>query len=229
VFVNVASVPTLAMATGRNFKELITYSAEKDEQYPSVATLLQETPMVTFECDGNTYQSHLTGKYNFFNMCAAIRIGQYFGIDTAVACQAVADYVATNNRSQFIEKGTNQVLMDAYNANPSSMAAAITNFNNLEATKKMVILGDMFELGEEAASEHEALGKLLATCDIDYILLVGKLMESAVSVLPVMKVHYFPDKFGLHNWLQDNPLRDTHILVKGSRGMGLESVLPFLG
>lgn len=229
VFVNVASVPTLAMATGRNFKELITYSAEKDEQYPSVATLLQETPMVTFEAEGNTYQSHLTGKYNFFNMCAAIRIGQYFGIDTAVACQAVADYVATNNRSQFIEKGTNQVLMDAYNANPSSMAAAITNFNNLEAPKKMVILGDMFELGEEAASEHEALGNLLATCDIDYILLVGKLMESAVAVLPVMQVHYFPDKFGLHNWLQDNPLRDTHILVKGSRGMGLESVLPFLG
>lgn len=229
VFVNVASTPTLAMTTGRFFKELITYSAEKNEQYPSVATLLQETPMVAFECEGNRYQSHLTGKYNFFNMCAAIRMGQYFGIDTDVACQAVADYVATNNRSQFIEKGTNQVLMDAYNANPSSMAAAITNFNNLAANNKMVILGDMFELGEEAVHEHEALGALLATCDFDYILLAGNLMESAVSVLPVMKVHYFPDKFGLHNWLQDNPLTNTHILVKGSRGMGLESVLPFLG
>jgi UDP-N-acetylmuramoyl-tripeptide--D-alanyl-D-alanine ligase len=69
-------------------------------------------------------------------MCAAIRIGQYFGIDTQTACQAVADYVPNNNRSQFVEKGTNLVLMDAYNANPSSMNAAITNFNNLKADKK---------------------------------------------------------------------------------------------
>lgn len=229
VFVNVASVPTYEMTQGRNFAEVITYSAEPSTDFPIVVTLTEEIPNVTFEdLDGHSYTTHLTGKYNFYNMCAAIRIGQYFGIDTQTACQAVADYVPNNNRSQFVEKGTNLVLMDAYNANPSSMNAAITNFNNLKADKKMVILGDMFELGEEAETEHRAIGELLKNCHFDYILLAGKLMESAVSQLPIMKVHYFPDKFGLHVWLQDHKVENTHVLVKGSRGMGLESVLQFL-
>jgi UDP-N-acetylmuramoyl-tripeptide--D-alanyl-D-alanine ligase len=217
------------MTQGKNFAEVITYSAEPSTDFATVVTLTEEIPSVTFEdSDGHAYTTHLTGKYNFFNMCAAIRIGQYFGIDTQTACQAVADYVPNNNRSQFVEKGTNLVLMDAYNANPSSMNAAITNFNNLKADKKMVILGDMFELGEEAEAEHKAIGELLKNCQFDYILLAGKLMESAVSQLPIMKVHYFPDKFGLHVWLQDHKVENTHILVKGSRGMGLESVLQFL-
>lgn len=229
VFVNVASVPTYEMTQGKNFAEVITYSAEPSTDFPIVVTLTEEIPNVTFEdLDGHSYTTHLTGKYNFYNMCAAIRIGQYFGIDTQTACQAVADYVPNNNRSQFVEKGTNLVLMDAYNANPSSMNAAITNFNNLKADKKMVILGDMFELGEEAETEHRAIGELLKNCNFDYILLAGKLMESAVSHLPIMKVHYFPDKFGLHVWLQDHKVENTHVLVKGSRGMGLESVLQFL-
>ncbi|WP_310589684.1 UDP-N-acetylmuramoyl-tripeptide--D-alanyl-D-alanine ligase [Flectobacillus rivi] len=229
VFVNVASVPTYEMTQGKNFAEVITYSAEPSTDFATVVTLTEEIPNVTFEdLDGHSYTTHLTGKYNFYNMCAAIRIGQYFGIDTQTACQAVADYVPNNNRSQFVEKGTNLVLMDAYNANPSSMNAAITNFNNLKADKKMVILGDMFELGEEAETEHRAIGELLKNCNFDYILLAGKLMESAVSQLPIMKVHYFPDKFGLHVWLQDHKVENTHVLVKGSRGMGLESVLQFL-
>lgn len=229
VFVNVASVSTYEMTQGKNFAEVITYSAEPSTDFPIVVTLTEEIPNVTFEdLDGHSYTTHLTGKYNFYNMCAAIRIGQYFGIDTQIACQAVADYVPNNNRSQFVEKGTNLVLMDAYNANPSSMNAAITNFNNLKADKKMVILGDMFELGEEAETEHRAIGELLKNCNFDYILLAGKLMESAVSQLPIMKVHYFPDKFGLHVWLQDHKVENTHVLVKGSRGMGLESVLQFL-
>lgn len=229
VFVNVASVPTYEMTQGKNFAEVITYSAEPSTDFPIVVTLTEEIPNVTFEdLDGHSYTTHLTGKYNFYNMCAAIRIGQYFGIETQTACQAVADYVPNNNRSQFVEKGTNLVLMDAYNANPSSMNAAITNFNNLKADKKMVILGDMFELGEEAETEHRAIGELLKNCNFDYILLAGKLMESAVSQLPIMKVHYFPDKFGLHVWLQDHKVENTYVLVKGSRGMGLESVLQFL-
>jgi UDP-N-acetylmuramoyl-tripeptide--D-alanyl-D-alanine ligase len=162
-------------------------------------------------------------------MVAAIRIGQHFGVDLQTACQAVADYEPNNNRSQFIQKGSNMVLMDAYNANPSSMSAAITYFNDLKADKKMVILGDMFELGDDAIMEHQALGKLLTKCNFDKILLVGNLMENAVQELPMMNALYFPDKFGLHTWLQDYPQNNMHILVKGSRGMGLESVLPFLG
>ncbi|MEA5257569.1 UDP-N-acetylmuramoyl-tripeptide--D-alanyl-D-alanine ligase [Arcicella aquatica] len=230
VFVNVASEPTYDMIQRYNFKETIVYTSNKNPTFENVVNILEESPFVVFEdLSGNIYRSHLTGIYNFQNICAAIRIGQFFNIETSIACQAVADYVPNNNRSQFIQKGTNMVLMDAYNANPSSMSAAITYFNDLKVGKKMVILGDMFELGEEAIAEHEAIGKLLLACNFDYILLAGHLMENAVRVLPIMKVHYFPDKFGLHNWLQDYPVSDTHILVKGSRGMGLESVLQFLG
>lgn len=228
VFVNADSPPTLDMISGRPFYDTIVFSTEKDSDYQKVADLVGEIPTVVFSVNKKQYTTHLTGRYNFDNMCTAIRIGQYFGVKTEDACEAVAEYEPTNNRSQFVEKGTNMVLMDAYNANPSSMNAAIKNFDNLKAEKKMVILGDMFELGDEAQSEHAAIGKLLAKCNFDYILLAGKLMESAVPHLPMMKALYFPDKFGLHVWLQDNPQQNTHVLVKGSRGMGLESVLGFL-
>jgi UDP-N-acetylmuramoyl-tripeptide--D-alanyl-D-alanine ligase len=231
VFVNAASTPTLDMVSERTgFKEIITYTTDSNRRFQTIITMLEESPFVIFiEPEGGYYVSHLTGLYNFQNIAAAVRIGQYFGVDTKIACQAVADYEPNNNRSQFVKKGSNMVLMDAYNANPSSMSAAITYFNDLKVDKKMVILGDMFELGEDAEMEHEALGKLLAECNFDKILLVGTLMESALKALPMMKALYFPDKFGLHTWLQDYPQTDTHILVKGSRGMGLESVLPFLG
>jgi len=230
VFINVASSPTYEMAQERQgFKEIITYTTDTNRRFPTVVTMQDEIPLVTFtEREGGYFQSHLTGAYNFQNIAAAVRIGEYFGIETKTACQAAADYVPNNNRSQFVEKGTNMILMDAYNANPSSMSAAIMNFNNLKADKKMVILGDMFELGAEAEAEHQAIGTLLSECNFDKILLVGSLMENAVRVLPVMKVLYFPDKFGLHTWLQDYPQTNTHVLVKGSRGMGLESVLQFL-
>jgi UDP-N-acetylmuramoyl-tripeptide--D-alanyl-D-alanine ligase len=116
--------------------------------------------------------------------------------------------------------------MDAYNANPSSMAVAVQYFANRKADRKMVILGDMFELGDEAAAEHLALGKLIAKANFDVVILSGKLMHHALPALP--KAYYFPDKFSLHNWLVDNPQTNTDILVKGSRGMGLETVLPYL-
>ena len=230
IFVNVASTSTYEMAMERQgYKEIITYTTDTNRRFPTVVTMMEDSPFVKFiERDGGYYTSHLTGEYNFENMVAAIRIGQYFGVELPTACQAAADYIPNNSRSQFIQKGSNNVLMDAYNANPSSMAAAITYFNDLKADRKMVILGDMYELGDEATTEHELLGKLLAACNFDKILLVGKLMENAIKEIPVMKALYFPDKFGLHTWLQDYPQTNMYILVKGSRGMSLESVLPFL-
>ena len=230
VFVNAASLPTHEMAMERTgFDEIITYTTDTNRRFQTVVTIIEDSPFVIFtDPEGGYYTSHLTGMYNFQNIAAAIKIGQYFGVDTKVACQAAADYEPNNNRSQFIEKGSNKIIMDAYNANPSSMAAAITYFNDLKADKKMIILGDMFELGDDAVEEHEAIGKLLATCHFSHILLVGSLMESALKELPMMKALYFPDKFGLHVWLQDYPQTDTYILIKGSRGMSLESVLAFL-
>ncbi len=228
IFANTDSEATLGMLNERTgFKEIHFFSPSPAENVYFSSHLLQDNPIVVFEDEtGTTYQSHLTGKYNFDNMCAAMAIGKYFGINAQDASEAVASYNPTNNRSQLVQKGSNWVLMDAYNANPSSMNAAITYFENLKAEKKLVILGDMFELGEDAAQEHKILGELLAKCHFDIILLAGELMQNALIHLP--NAYYFPDKFGLHLWLQDHPQTHTHILVKGSRGMGLESVLQFL-
>jgi UDP-N-acetylmuramoyl-tripeptide--D-alanyl-D-alanine ligase len=155
-----------------------------------------------------------------------LAVGNHFGLSDAQCHEGIASYAPTNHRSQFLKIGSNQVLMDAYNANPSSMSAAIQHFNETENNPKIVILGDMFELGNESQYEHEMLGHLISECQFQKVLLVGIQMQFALKHLP--KAFYFPDKFGLHNWLQDNPIQNNYVLIKGSRGIQLESVLGFL-
>ena len=217
------------------FAEVIFYPAVDTAAVDTAAVgsvkkpveLIQESPVVIYRDEaGHEITTHLPGRYNFENMLAALAIGDYFGVSPTEANRAVADYNPTNNRSQVIAKGTNTVLLDAYNANPSSMAAAVRQFAATPARRKAVILGDMYELGPESEAEHAALGKLIADGRFDLVILAGKDMHYALSALP--KAYYFPDKFSLHNWLMDNPMTDTHVLVKGSRGMSLESVVPFI-
>jgi UDP-N-acetylmuramoyl-tripeptide--D-alanyl-D-alanine ligase len=229
VFINSRDTTLTAMYRERlksirsesTFAEAIFYPGDPVE-------LIQESPVVIYNdtAHGQEVTTHLPGRYNFENMLAALAIGQYFGVSPADANRAVADYNPTNNRSQVVVKGTNTILLDAYNANPSSMAAAIRQFAATPARHKVVILGDMYELGNESEAEHAALGKLIAECGFDLVILAGQDMKFALGALP--KAYYIPDKFSLHNWLMDHPMTDTHILVKGSRGMGLESVVPFL-
>jgi UDP-N-acetylmuramoyl-tripeptide--D-alanyl-D-alanine ligase len=226
VFVNAQNQTLMEMHIEREtrnptFNETVFY-LENDQP-----KLLEEVPVVVYQsADGQEISTHLPGRYNFENIAAALAIGQYFGVSATDADRAVADYNPDNNRSQVIQKGTNTILLDAYNANPSSMAAAIQQFAQQKASRKMVILGDMYELGEDSPAEHEALSKLVADCGFDVVILAGKDMAFALPALP--KAYYFPDKFSLHNWIADNPQTDTHILIKGSRGMGLESVVPFV-
>lgn len=189
--------------------------------------LIQESPVAIYRtAEGHEITTHLPGRYNFLNMAAALAIGVHFDVSPEEANHAIADYNPTNNRSQLVAKGTNTVLLDAYNANPSSMAAALLQFMKQPAKRKMVILGDMYELGDESPAEHAALGQLIAQGKFDVVILAGKDMKFALESLP--QAYYFPDKFSLHNWIADNPMQDTHILIKGSRGMGLESVVPFI-
>ncbi|QMW07065.1 UDP-N-acetylmuramoyl-tripeptide--D-alanyl-D-alanine ligase [Spirosoma foliorum] len=205
--------------------EVIFYPAAEAADEP--IELLQESPVVIYrDSTKQEVTTHLPGRYNFENMLAALAIGDYFGVSVEEANRAIADYNPTNNRSQVITKGTNTVLLDAYNANPSSMAAAIRQFAATPAKRKVVILGDMYELGEESEAEHAALGKLIADSKFDLVILAGKDMHYALGYLP--KAYYFPDKFSLHNWIMDNPMTDTSFLIKGSRGMSLETVLPFI-
>jgi UDP-N-acetylmuramoyl-tripeptide--D-alanyl-D-alanine ligase len=220
VFINVHDATVVSMQHERTFKEVVTYL----EHGP---VLTQETPVVTYrDAEGQEVKTHLPGRYNFENMAAALAIGQYFGVTSEEANRAVADYNPTNNRSQVVHKGSNTVWLDAYNANPSSMAAAVRQFMTVPAEKKAVILGDMYELGPESEAEHAALGELVATGKFDLVILAGKDMKFALNALP--KAYYFPDKFSLHNWVMDYAFENTHILIKGSRGMGLETVLPFI-
>ena len=202
------------------FAEAIFYPGEPVE-------LVQESPVVMYrDAAGQEVTTHLPGRYNFENMLAALAIGQHFGVSSADANRAVADYNPVNNRSQVLVKGTNTILLDAYNANPSSMAAAIRQFAATPAHRKVVILGDMYELGNESQAEHAALGRLIADCHFDVVILAGQDMKYALDALP--SAYYIPDKFSLHNWLMDHPMTNTHVLIKGSRGMSLESVVPFL-
>lgn len=222
-FLNMKNDALVEMAQSRKLSKTTAYL--KDDKI----VLIKDSPVVVFSTQephlgSHTYTTNLPGWYNFENIAAALAIGKFFGVSVADASEAVSTYNPDNNRSQIMQKGTNSILLDAYNANPSSMAAAIQNFINLKTDKqKVVILGDMFELGDEAPAEHRAIGELVAKGDFDMVVLAGKLMVSALDSLP--KAYYFPDKFSLHNWLLDKQIQDSFILIKGSRGMGLESTL----
>ena len=226
VFINAQDETIMAMQAEHRFTETVFY-LENDQP-----ELLREAPVAVFRtASGTTVQTHLPGRYNFENAAAALAIGAHFGVPEADANAAVADYNPTNNRSQVVVKGTNTILLDAYNANPSSMAAAIRQFGQQgqkEAApmRKAVILGDMYEMGDESEAEHAALGVLVAEQQFDLVILAGKDMKYALPALP--NAYYFPDKFSLHNWLADNPMTHTQFLIKGSRGMSLETVVPFI-
>lgn len=175
---------------------------------------------------GEVIQTNLFGSYNFSNLAAALCIGDYFGVEEKLAAEAVGQYIPSNNRSQIIRVRSNIVLLDAYNANPSSMEQAIGNFAAIKAEKKMVILGDMYELGEYSEEEHRKLGERVAQAGFDTILFFGEAIREALKTNP--KAYYFNDKFSLHNWLQDRKTENTIVLIKGSRGVSLETVIQFL-
>lgn len=210
------------MADERHLKSLVFYGKKGEK-----LNIIVESPQIIFEFENKQYTAFISGKYNFDNMQTAFAIGRYFGISAVACCEAVAAYNPNNNRSQVVEKETNTLFLDAYNANPSSMMASISNFINYKTDKqKLVILGDMFELGDEAPAEHAAIGQLVQSGNFDWVVLYGENMKHALPYLP--KAYYFTDKFSLHNWLKDKKIEHTAILIKGSRGVGLESTVQFL-
>lgn len=226
VFVNVQNDTLMEMASKKHsFGEIVFFRSESNAV--SNPTLLEQSPFVVYETSQKqTISTHLPGQYNFDNICVAVAIGHYFEVKETDIHLAISEYIPDNNRSQVFQKGSNTITLDAYNANPTSMKAAIENFIQSNAPRKMVVLGDMLELGSETEAEHLALGELVASGNFDLVVLSGKLIQHALPALP--RAYYFPDKFSLHNWVMDNPQADTHILIKGSRGIGLESIVQFL-
>jgi len=132
----------------------------------------------------------------------------------------------SNMRSQIVKKNSNTIVLDAYNANPSSMAAAIANLATMKASKKVLILGDMFELEEEAKTEHEAIGRLIKENKFTDVYLCGSLFKAALHEIPEAK--YFVHKNELIDELKQFPISNALILVKASRGIGLEAVVEYL-
>ncbi len=204
----------------KRFKNPLFYPAVSDYCHTK---FMGADPMVRFETENTTvFDTQLIGAYNFINIAAAICVGKYFGIHPDDAGKAIAEYLPVTLRSQVIKKGTNTIIMDAYNANPESMKAAILDFDRMKALHKTVILGDMFELGNYSRDEHEALGKLLKTCSFDTILLTGEEMAAAHKEVPGSV--YFKTKSQLERYLESHPVTDSTVLLKASRGIALETV-----
>jgi len=222
VFIN-SQNPILANMAKR-FKNPLFYPAEGDYYH---CEFLGADPFIKIKIEsGEVIATQLIGSYNFENIAAVLCIGKYFKVETSLANQAIASYVPGNMRSQILEKRTNKIILDAYNANPSSMIAAIENLDDMRAAHKTVILGDMFELEEDAEVEHAAIGKLLAEKKFDSVYLCGTLMKAAAIEVP--SAHYFEYKADLLKAIQKEPLSNSTILVKASRGIGLETVLDVL-
>lgn len=179
------------------------------------------------EFNGTLFQSKLTGSYNALNMAAALCIGLYFKVPFQEIKNAIAAYTPANNRSQIQEKGSNTLLLDAYNANPTSMMASLQNFAEIKTKKsKIAILGDMLEVGAASQTEHQTVANFIANSDFSETYLVGpNFKETSVSKPTVIK---FRDTSSLKEHLKLSKLTDSYILIKGSRGMALEGVLEVL-
>jgi UDP-N-acetylmuramoyl-tripeptide--D-alanyl-D-alanine ligase len=191
------------------------------------AEFISADPYIRLKAEnGAVVQTQLLGAYNFENIAAALCIGKFFGVDAARANDAIATYVPENMRSQILKKESNTIILDAYNANPSSMSAAIDNLAAMKASDKVLILGDMFELEEDADKEHRALGRLIRERGFQRVYLVGSLVKSALTELPVAK--HFETKALLGEELKKNPITGATILIKASRGIGLESIVDLL-
>jgi UDP-N-acetylmuramoyl-tripeptide--D-alanyl-D-alanine ligase len=186
-------------------------------------------PFVKFSVEGldTVYLTSMIGAYNFGNIATALTLGKFFGVPMEKAIAGIVAYRPENMRSQLVEKRSNLIILDAYNANPSSMEVAIRTFGQMTGRKhKMIILGDMFELGDHAEVEHRRLGEIVNEYSFDKVCFTGNLTVSALEVAP--KSLYFPDPFSLRNWLEDSQFEDYLILIKGSRGMKLEGLVDFI-
>ena len=164
--------------------------------------------------------SSLAGSYNFYNILAAACIGYYFEVSPQQIKEAIGEYIPSNNRSQIVKKGNNTIWVDAYNANPSSMKMAIENFAAFNAPGKILILGDMFELGDESHKEHQAIADLINKFSWEGVYLIGKDFSQVKSSAPI-----FASVEEFIKWFSQHPLQNATMLLKGSRGMQMERIL----
>lgn len=173
----------------------------------------------TAEGVSHEVQTHLIGSYNLDNALAAVTIGRYFGVEDAKICHALSSYVPQNNRSQLVHTASNTLIVDAYNANPTSMMAALENFRQMEAAHKVAILGDMKELGEGSHEEHQKVVDFLKECGFERVMLVGPEFGGTAS-----SFEHYKDVKEVEALLAAHPLQGCCVLVKGSNSMKLSEL-----
>lgn len=250
IFLNADDENLVAMAAERKGLKVIEYGIgywnalvlPSDAEHPfvrmaipdSVASLVAEPVEATDRTENLLgLETHLAGSYNANNIAAAIAVGLHFGVSLEDAIQAVSKYIPKNNRSQLEKTERNILIEDAYNANPTSMAAALENLATVQAPLKAAMLGDMRELGEESVAEHIAILKKVLSMHLDLVCLVGEEFRKALEevtepVEETSNAKWFPTSDDLVAWLKENPVSDHTILIKGSRGIRMEKILPEL-
>lgn len=198
------------------------FSTDKKEFYR--ISFVSARPFVKIDVEDQTITSQLIGSYNFTNCAAAILMGKYFNVSIEDIKNAIEGYAPKNNRSQLMEKNGHQIILDAYNANPTSMGAALENFEMMDGESKIVFLGDMFELGKTAAIEHKAIANLAASMHFQEVFLIGENFHRTDTDLKK-----FPSFEAFSDYLAKNPVKEgSTMLIKGSRGMALERMLALL-
>lgn len=240
VFINADNPHLCQMASERNLQSdperpyslLIPYGLEYQgaSVLPSSAEepfLRISVPVTPGTAEGSLLiRTNLVGSYNADNVMAAIAVGAQFGVSLEDAVRAIEAYVPSNNRSQMTRTEHNTLIVDAYNANPTSMAAALDNFSNVSADCRIAMLGDMLELGEDSAAEHKAVIESALSRGFCKVFFVGK--EFASVSVASDNAMFFQTSDELADYLKANPVHDATILIKGSRGTRMEKVIPVL-
>jgi len=231
IFLNKGNDFLASMAEKSGFKteeRIISYQmGENDNKMQATGKILSCSPLllVEFSTQNESFniQTNLIGTYNAENVLAAVTIGSFFGVENKKIKNGLEKYSPQNNRSQLTITDNNKLVVDAYNANPTSMRVAILNFAQMEVENKTLILGDMLELGEQSAHEHQKIVDLLKENGLSHVILVGKdFIETNNDFTTNNNVSELKD------YLAQNPLKNRFILVKGSHGIHLEKLLDIL-
>lgn len=222
VFVNLEDPIQIEKSKGI---KAFTFGVKKENADLNIQNITAN-PFVSIDYNDFTIESHLIGLYNANNINAAAAIGKYFDVKESDIKSAIENYIPANNRSQMMQKGSNEIILDAYNANPSSMAVAITNFLQLDKKNKIMILGDMFELGDESLHEHKVIVDSLAGQNHALSFLIGKAFFA--NKISNQNIQFFETFDSFAAFLKTFKFGSNMILIKGSRGMALERTLDYI-
>ena len=236
-FINVDNPHLCQMASERNMQHdperaeslLIPYGLEY--QGGKVLPSSAEQPFLRIEVGERVISTNRVGSYNADNVMAALAVGAQFGVSFDEAVKAIEAYVPSNNRSQMTKTASNTLIVDAYNANPTSMAAALENFSNVAASCKIAMLGDMLELGDDSLAEHMAVIKSAVSRGLSLVCFVGREFQAASAELGPLEgseAMFFATSDELASYLATSPLSGATVLIKGSRGTRMEKVIPAL-